>query len=1450
MYAIAPLSTPQDTEAETAVEDTAEPVLQLARTFSLTRTFSALSTNINPFLAQDSHLDPKSPDFEPESWVKALLHTFSKDPSKHPRYTAGVSWRNLSVHGFSDPTEFQKDVFNVIWRSPLAALNWFAKRKQKVKIISDFDGLVKSGELLLVLGRPGSGVSTLLKTIAGHTHGLHLDDSSEFNYQGIPWDLMHRNFRGEVIYQAETDIHFPQLTVGDTLLFAALARTPQHIIANISRHVYAEHMRDAVMAMFGISNTLNTKVGDDFVRGVSGGERKRVSIAEAILNQSAIQCWDNSTRGLDSATALEFVRKLRLGTKLGGASAVVAMYQASQAAYDEFDKVLLLYEGRQIFFGPTSEATQYFTAMGFECPPRQTTADFLTSLTNPDERIVRPGFENKVPRSPDEFADEWRMSQHRSSLLSDIAAFEIQYPLDGKQVETLKGIRRAQKAKFTSDKSPFTISIPMQIRLCIGRGVKRLLGDKTFFVVTIAVNFVMSLVLGSVYFDLPSTADAMNRRASVIFFAILFNGLSSALEILALYVQRPIVEKHARYALYRPLSESVSSIICDLPSKIISTLAFNIPLYFMVHLRRDASAFFIFLLFGFTTTMTMSMILRTIAQSSKTVHQALVPAAIFIIGLVIYAGFVLPIRSMKGWLRWINYVNPIAYAYESLVANEFSGRSFGCQTMIPSGPGYEDIEPMQRTCSVAGALPGRDFIDGDFFMGTVYKYHYSHLWRNYGILIAFIIFFTFTYLFAAEYFSSEASKGEVLVFRKVKKSRHPETSDEEAVKSEFQPAQVVNDGTNHVPTEKPPSSSTFCWRNVCYDVKVKGETRRILSDVNGWVQPGKLTALMGATGAGKTTLLDVLADRVTMGVITGDILVNGLPRGKSFQRTTGYVQQQDIHLETSTVREALRFSAALRQPSSVCMQDKIDYVEEVISLLEMGPYADAVIGVSGKGLNVEQRKRLSIGVELVAKPEALIFLDEPTSGLDSQTAWAIVSLLKKLANHGLAILCTIHQPSGIIFQQFDRLLLLAKGGRTVYFGDIGENATALTGYFERHDAVQCRPEENPAEWMLHVIGAAPGAHTDRDWVETWKASSEFHGVQKELDSLAQSRHVTSEADTQDTSYAASVSQQFLACTQRVAQQYWRTPTYIYSKLSLCFITSLFIGLSFQNSPLSLQGLQNQLFSIFMLLVIFAFLIYQTMPGFVTQRTLYEGRERSSKTYAWYNLILANTVIEMAWNSVASLAIYFPFYFLVGMYDNGRITDTQHERGAFMFLLTWAFMVYEGTFAHMCVAGAPTAEVGATLGLFLFMMALVFCGVLVPYSSLPGFWTFMYRVSPLTYLIGAMISNGVGKQELTCSEIEFLQFQTPENLTCGEYVGQFVQAVGGALSNPGSNQTCLYCPIASTDTYLTTMSIRYSERWRNFGLLWAFIVFDVIAALAAYWLIRVPKKGTRLLFWKK
>jgi ABC-type multidrug transport system ATPase subunit len=150
----------------------------------------------------------------------------------------------------------------------------------------------------------------------------------------------------------------------------------------------------------------------------------------------------------------------------------------------------------------------------------------------------------------------------------------------------------------------------------------------------------------------------------------------------------------------------------------------------------------------------------------------------------------------------------------------------------------------------------------------------------------------------------------------------------------------------------------------------------------------------------------------------------------------------------------------LRQPKTVSNEEKHKYVEEVIEMLNMQDFADAIVGTPGEGLNVEQRKLLTIGVELAAKPALLIFLDEPTSGLDSQSSWSICAFLRKLADRGQAVLSTIHQPSAMLFQQFDRLLFLAKGGRTVYFGDIGQESRTLLDYFEANGARACGSSEN------------------------------------------------------------------------------------------------------------------------------------------------------------------------------------------------------------------------------------------------------------------------------------------------------------------------------------------------------------------------------------------------------
>ena len=157
-----------------------------------------------------------------------------------------------------------------------------------------------------------------------------------------------------------------------------------------------------------------------------------------------MQCWDNSTRGLDSATALEFVKTLRLSTDLAGSAAVVAIYQASQSIYDIFDKVAVLYEGRQIYFGDIHAAKKYFLDMGFDCPPRQTTGDFLTSITSPAERVTRAGFEGKTPFTPDEFAAAWYKSDDRAKLMREIEEFDTLYPIGGASLEQFKEGRRGK----------------------------------------------------------------------------------------------------------------------------------------------------------------------------------------------------------------------------------------------------------------------------------------------------------------------------------------------------------------------------------------------------------------------------------------------------------------------------------------------------------------------------------------------------------------------------------------------------------------------------------------------------------------------------------------------------------------------------------------------------------------------------------------------------------------------------------------------------------------------------------------------------------------------------------------------------------------------------------------------------------------------------------------------
>lgn len=417
-------------------------------------------------------------------------------------------------------------------------------------------------------------------------------------------------------------------------------------------------------------------------------------------------------------------------------------------------------------------------------------------------------------------------------------------------------------------------------------------------------------------------------------------------------------------------------------------------------------------------------------------------------------------------------------------------------------------------------------------------------------------------------------------------------------------------------------------------------------------------------------------------------------------------------------------------------------------------------------------------------------------------------------------------------------------------GEIGDNSKTLRDYFERNGASPCPSDANPAEWMLEAIGAAPGSFSEIDWHQTWRSSPEYQTIQDELARLrAVDAGRPSKGEKNDPAsyheFAAPLWQQFSVVTLRVFQQYWRTPSYIYSKLILCIASSLFVGLVFLNAPLTIQGLQNQMFAVFELSSIFGQLVDQQMPYFITQRSLYEVRERPAKTYSWKIFMLSQIVAEIPWNTLASVFMWALIYYPVGFSKNADAAGQGVERAGLMWLLFWQFLLFACTFAHMCISFADTADEGGNTANFLFVLIFFFCGVLATPDTMPGFWIFLYRVSPLTYWISAILSTGLANVEVTCASNEWTTISPPDGQTCGDYMADYISKAGGYLLDPKVTSNCSYCKIKDTNMFLLTMSSDYSTRWRNFGIMWVYIVFNIAAALTLYYLVRMPKGKKKL-----
>ncbi|KAE9377302.1 hypothetical protein N431DRAFT_436547 [Stipitochalara longipes BDJ] len=1333
--------------------------------------------------------------------------------SKH----IGVIWENLTVSGTGGVTNFVKtfpDAFVSFFNVIETGMHIFGigKKGREVNILQNFRGLVHPGEMVLVLGRPGSGCTSFLKVIANQRFG-YTGVNGEVLYGPFDAKTFAKQYRGEAVYNQEDDVHHPTLTVGQTLGFALDTKTPGKRPFGMSKADFKDKVITTLLKMFNIEHTRNTIVGNPFVRGVSGGERKRVSIAEMMVTAATVCAWDNSTRGLDASTALDYAKSLRIMTNIYKTTTFVSLYQASENIYKQFDKVLVIDAGREVYFGPASEARAYFEGLGFKEKPRQTTPDYLTGCTDEFEREYADGRSAAdAPHSPETLAQAFIDSKFSKQLDEQMVQYRKIIAEDKQRHEDFE-VAVAESKRKGASKSVYSIPYYLQIWVLMRRQFLTKWQDKFSLTVSWITSITIAIVLGTFWLNLPKTSAGAFTRGGLLFISLLFNAFQAFSELASTMIGRPIVNKHKAYTFHRPSALWIAQITVDLAFSATQIMVFSIIVYFMCGLVREAGAFFTFYLIIVSGYLSMTLFFRTIGCFCPDFDYAIKFAATIITLFVITSGYIIQYQSEKVWLRWIYWVNALGLGFSALMENEFSRLNLTCsaESLIPSGPGYTNID--NQVCTLAGSVAGTDIVSGSAYITDGFSYSPSDLWRNYGIIIALIVAFLITNSTLGEWVTFGAGGNAAKVFQKPDKER-TELNAALIAKRDQRRAQKGGHEGSEININ---SKAILTWEGLNYDVPTPAGQLRLLNNIYGYVRPGELTALMGASGAGKTTLLDVLAARKNIGVITGDVLVDGIKPGTAFQRGTSYAEQLDVHESAQTVREALRFSALLRQPIEVPQAEKYAYVEEVLSLLEMEDIADAIIGDPESGLAVEQRKRVTIGVELAAKPELLLFLDEPTSGLDSQSAFNIVRFLKKLAGAGQAILCTIHQPNAALFENFDRLLLLQRGGQTVYFGDIGKDACVLIDYLRRHGA-ECPPDANPAEYMLDAIGAGQAPRIgDRDWADIFAESPELANIKDRITQMKSERlaEVGSNFKTDEREFATPLLHQLKVVQKRTNLAFWRSPNYGFTRLFNHVIIALLTGLAYLNLNDSRQSLQYRVFVIFQVTVLPALILAQVEPKYALSRMIYY-REASSKMYGQFAFASSLVVAELPYSILCAVGFFLPLYYMPGF-------QNASSRAGYQFLMVLITELFSVTLGQMVAAITPSPFIAALLNPFIIITFALFCGVTIPKPQIPKFWrAWLYQLDPFTRLIGGMVVTELHGRTVTCTSKELQHFTAPSGQTCGDYMANFFERGGHGYIVNNVTSACEYCAYKVGDQFYEGLGLSFGNRWRDLGILAAFV----------------------------
>uniref|UniRef100_A0A8C1XZC8 ATP-binding cassette, sub-family G (WHITE), member 2a n=1 Tax=Cyprinus carpio TaxID=7962 RepID=A0A8C1XZC8_CYPCA len=558
----------------------------------------------------------------------------------------------------------------------------------------------------------------------------------------------------------------------------------------------------------------------------------------------------------------------------------------------------------------------------------------------------------------------------------------------------------------------------------------------------------------------------------------------------------------------------------------------------------------------------------------------------------------------------------------------------------------------------------------------------------------------------------------------------------------------------------PRRGATVSFHNINYSVKMKSGfmcKRKVTQKnilIDGIMRPG-LNAILGATGSGKSSFLDVLAARKDPAGLSGEVLIDGAPQPPNFKCLSGYVVQDDVVMGTLTVRENLRFSAALRLPKSIRQREKDEKVEKLIQELGLSKVADSRVGTQLiRGVSGGERKRTNIGMELIIDPPVL-FLDEPTTGLDASTANSVLMLLKRMANSGRTIILSIHQPRYSIYRLFDSLTLLL-GGRLVYHGP----AQDALDYFSQI-GYTCEPHNNPADFFLDVINGDSTAvalnNLSNDFmatdgiedrlVEEYKNSASNKQTKSELERIVQGQDYSKRPKSRTITYSTSFFHQFNWVLKRTFRNLMLNPQTSFAQIGVMIFLALVVGAIFFGVEENSSGIQNRMGALFFITTNQCFSSVSSAELFITERKLFCVCVCVCVCIYIYNTFFFFFFFILTLRTIPAIIFSCVAYFMIGLKASAE--------AFFIFLFSIVLVSYTATSMTLAISADQTVVAIANIFMtisFVFMM--IFSGLLVNLPSVADWLNWLKYLSIPRYGLAALEIN----------EFTGLKFCDPRNMS--------------------------------------------------------------------------------------